>query len=612
MPESVGTPPLPPVVEPSPLRKWVLFLLRPIWWARGALIAALLGLIACAGCNAGLGDIDRQVNKTIEARSAALGRDTVSPVLQYQKTDGQPEADQYDEDPATVNPDADQLEFTPANEARDVTARLNEFAAQAAGADAPPGDILDLDLEDIFQIAHQTAREYITAEESYMLAAIRLLIERHQWGPRLFNDTTVQLTGFGEDGNYQHALDIINNLRVTQRLPYGGSVEAAWIVRATDQLRESATTGYRSSSELVLSGEIPLLRGAGQVAREELIQAERDLVYAARTFERFRRELLVSIARDYFNLLNLQARIANQERQIMSLGEVEEATAAKVEAGREPEFRLNIVTNQRLQSEASLANQRETYILAVDRFKVRLGLPVDQPVVILPFDLTVPEPDVSLDVAATRALSYRLDLQNSRDRVADARRRLDNARNDTLADLDLFGEVNVPTDPSDLTGGLSIDGEQLDYRAGFRLGLPLDRKIERLNVRQADIQFQRTQRDYDERRDNVTVQVRSDVRSIDLARFQLELAERQVEINRRRQEEQFIKADEVDAQSFVDTENDLLQSENDRDAAITDLRNAVLDYLLSSGQLRVQPGGQFRRLPGMPVQPIAPEEMLDE
>jgi outer membrane protein TolC len=69
----------------------------------------------------------------------------------------------------------------------------------------------------------------------------------------------------------------------------------------------------------VLSGDIPLLRGAGSVAREGLIQAERDLIYQSRSFERSRRTLLVSIARDYFNLLEQQAVIQNQMLQIQGL-----------------------------------------------------------------------------------------------------------------------------------------------------------------------------------------------------------------------------------------------------------------------------------------------------
>src|SRR5690606_15153092 len=97
--------------------------------------------------------------------------------------------------------------------------------------------------------------------------------------------------------------------------------------------------------------------------------------------------------------------------------------------------------------------------------------------------------------------------------------------------------------------------------------------------------------------------VRQAVRNIDQARFELELAEERVRINLRRLEEQRLKSDEVDPQTIVDTENDLLESENQRDRAVTALRTAILDFLLESGQLRVERDGTFKLLPGMEPPP---------
>jgi outer membrane protein TolC len=135
------------------------------------------------------------------------------------------------------------------------------------------------------------------------------------------------------------------------------------------------------------------------------------------------------------------------------------------------------------------------------------------------------------------------------------------------------------------------------------LSLPLDREQERLRLRSAIIGAQSQARAVDEARDNVVVSVRSAVRGIDLARFRLRLAEQQVEINKRRLEEQNLKIDTVNPRDIVDSENELLDAENARDQAKTDLRNSVLNYLLESDQLRVNRDGTFQPLPGMvPVQ----------
>lgn len=569
------------------------------------LICALVGLLQA--CAPGMAAIDRETRRLLAETSDVLGGNGRTPDLAYaEDTETYDRPGQADKTVLTSNPAAEALDWTSAEEGRDVAARLDAYAAEAAGVG---GEVRVIDLEGAFQLAQTSAREFLTAEESYILAAIDVLIERHLFEPRLFNDTSFFINGSGLDGRFDNVLSLVNDLRVTRRLPFGGSVEASWIWQATENLRSSVSGQYRQSSAIALDASIPLMRGAGLVAQENLIQAERDLIYAARSFERFRRSLLVSIARDYFNLLENKAVIRNQIAQVQSLERLEEATAARVEAGRLSEFQRNIVANQVLAGRSTLASLRERYILALDRFKLRLGLDPTLPIDVAELDFSVPEPATGVVEATSAALSYRLDLQNARDRLDDARRGVANARNNTLADLDFDAGVRVPTDSDTREGGVEFDFDDTSYRAGVTLGLPLDRKIERLQLRRATIAMERSLRNFEEFRDDVVIDARSSVRGVDLARFSLNLAERQVEINRRRLQEQQLKEDTVDQQTLVDSENALLSAQNARDAARTALRNAVLDYLLTTGQLRVQPDGTFAPLPGMRAGP--PPAMTD-
>lgn len=524
-------------------------------------------------------------------------------------------------EPPSRNPAAEDLKFTPISEARDVAARLESYAREVLGESAagisvpdsgqgssPDADFMPVNLAETFRLAQTSAREFKTAEEEYVLAAIRLLMERHRWGPRLFNDTSVIATGQGDEGSFQSAVDLINELRATQRLPAGGELEARWLWNATENLREQTTGRYRQSSAIILGGSIPLLRGAGDVAQEDLIQAERDLVYQSRIFERFRRILLVSIAEDYFDLVQTRALIVNQVQQIESLREFERQTQALVDAGRKAQFDLNDAKNQVLDGVASLANLREQYILQLDRFKVRLGLALDSKLDIQPLQFELPEPDTTLTEATHAALDFRLDLQNERDRVDDAQRGVRNARNNVLPNLDLTGDVRFPTDPDTREGGVGFDPEEMNYRAGITFGLPLDREIERLAVRQSVIRYEQAQRQYERFRDDVVVAVRSALRNIDLSRFQLQLAEEQVKITMQRREEQLLKADELDTRKRLEAEEDLLSARNNRDQAKTDLRVAILNYLLASDQLRVARDGGFQPLPGMTPETAEPAQ----
>lgn len=541
--------------------------------------------------------IDAATLRLLEDRSAQLGNTTRVPRREWDAARAYDAPGQTAKRVPTTNPEASSLSFEQAAEDRDVAARLGGYTVEALGLDSP--EVLRLDLEGALRISQESAREFLTAEEEYILTAIRYLITRHLWSPRLFNDTTVSVNGSGDDGRFDSALNIINELRVTQRLPFGGTAEARWVWEATQELRDQVDDEYTQSSRIVLSASVPLLRGAGSVAREDIIQASRNLIYAARTFERERRSFLVDIAVDYFGLLETQARIASQERQITSQEEFLAMTSAKVGAGQLPQFEERLVRNQLLRARSSQASLNEQYVLQLERFKIRLGLDPTLPIEVLPYALNIPEPEIEPGVAAALALDYRLDLQNRRDQLDDARRGVANARNELLPDLDFSGSVTLPTDPDEDVGGLGFDFDETSYSAGVTYGLPLDREIERLELRQSVINLEQRIREYERFRDTVIVDARSAVRSVELARFRYELAQEQVRITEQRLEEQKIKADEIDPQQRLDTENDLLDAENERDRALTDLRTSVLQFLLQTGQLRVADDGTLLPLPGM-------------
>lgn len=565
-------------------------------------------------------------SKSVEERVNALLKESDQRIAASQTASTRTDPDKYpsvlqpdplpssalETNPPTVNLPVTVLSFNPADEKRDVAERLRRYAeiegliiSQTLDASSPPpppsasANARLITLTDAFSLAQRSGRELLNREDEYVLASIRLLIERHLWGPRFFNDTTLGLAGRGTNGNFDHTMTLINELKATKRLPYGGQVEAAWVISATDQLREVATDGYRQTSSLILSGNIPLLRGAGNVAREDLIQAERDLVYQARSFERFRREYLVSLAADYFSLIQTRASIENQQKQLYSLQNFERQTKARADAGKIEAVEVGIASNRVQTAISSLSSLVDRYIFQLERFKIRLGLPINDPITISDEIIDLPDPQADMVEAANLALDYRLDLQNQRDRLDDTRRQVANAKNELLPDLRLGGTVGIPTPSDDNTGGLAITGDDLNYAATATLSLPLDRETERLNLRATMINLQRAARQYEQDRDNVVVDVRDSLRAVDNSRIQLTIAEKQVEINRERLRGLKIREDTIDAQVKIDAENDLLDSENERDRATAALRNAVLNYLLATDQLRVARDGSFQPLPGM-------------
>lgn len=565
-----------------------------------------LSQTACQLSPTPLGRVDRRIERLIDQRSQQLGDETLGPNRAVPRVDQvlRESMDRYD--PDEDNPSSGEIDLRRVDQAArdlEVADRLNRYAANALGVgEGPdgeaPGPVLKLDLPGALRQMQLTGREFRTAEEQYILTAIDTLQVRHLFSPRFFNDTSLELSGFGDEGRFEHAAEIINTLRVTQRLPDGGSLSASWIVAATDQLRDQVGGGYEQASSIALTADIPLLRGAGPAAREDRIQAERNLIYAARNFERSRRQLLVTVAGDYFSLIQLQASINNQIAQVEGLDRLLEQTEAQVEAGRETLFRAALSENSLLNAQSQLASLRENYILALDAFKIRLGIPLGVAVEIQPLDFELGVPEVTTTVAVKAALDFRLDLQVERDQLDDQRRAVRNARNNILPDLNIGGSLTIPTPDEDPTGGLDIDGEELSYTASVLLSLPLDREIERLELRSQLIGLQQDIRGYQQFRDNLILSARQAVRVLDLSLFQLELAERSVDIAELRLQDQELR-DDVDAQSLVDTQNVLLGARNAREAALNDLRTAVLDFLLETGQLRVSQDGTLLPPPGL-------------
>lgn len=567
-----------------------------------------LPLSLLGGCGSGFDRIDRRTNNLIAETTEMLGGDAVAPrterVYSYSGT-----ALRYPgrdvESPATINPAARNIPFSPVDAERDeqVTAEANDLLNRVNGAD--PGsetlsqDALVLDLQATLALAMRQAREFLTAEEEYVLAALRLLVERHQWGPRFFDDVSANINASGNDGTFNSSLRVVNELRVTQRLPYGGDVSARFLAQATEDLHLRVAGQNVQSADIILGLNIPLLRGAGQAAREGRIQSERNLIYAARSFERFRRQFLVDIAQDFLGLVVQQQAIENAENQLRRLIDLQDREQALVAAGRTRPFQADLAAQDVLFARDRLINQREGYRLALDRFKVRLGIPVDTEIGITLSEIGLPTPSTDLDEAVRMALSYRLDLQTRRDQLEDSRRGIDNARNQLLPTLNFSGNISIPTDRDKDRAGVDFELGDTNFSTGLTLGLPLDREIERIQLRQSQINYERSLRSYEQFRDNIVVSVRGAIRDIERALFSIQIQEENIRIARRRQESIDADPDRSTARDRSDAADALIRAEDDRDRAARDLQVAILNYLLSTGTLRVDRDGQVQPLDGM-------------
>ncbi len=476
----------------------------------------------------------------------------------------------------------------------DATELARQFALEGL-IYGPPSDSFDVPafgLAEAIAFAAENNRDYRDEMEALYLAALDVTLQRHLFSPRPFATGSVAWSRGQESANFNTALRTVLRGGVRQQLPYGGEVTAQALVSFVDAL--DGTTDNAESAEVSLRAAVPLLRGAGFVNLEPLVRTERQLVYAVRDLEQFRRSLAVTVASRYFRLVNLRQSVRNNYINYLQNVRLVEQTRSQFAAGFN---NLSIIQVQRavnalLRAEDSLNDAQTAYEDALDDFKVLLGMDVTEPLEIVPQDVEVAGPsDFENGLTEAEALTFRLDLQTARDRVDDAKRRVAVTANGLLPDLDVFAEAstaNAFDDPAS-----RLDGDEAQFEAGVTFDLPVDRLAERNAYRASLISLQRAQRNVEDLEQRVLADVRSAVRQLNNARLTVRIQLSGVEVAQQRlgyaQEALRLGVAGIDTEDVVDAQDALLSAQQRLDSAEASLKIQLLQYLLDSGTLRVDP-----------------------
>ncbi|MGI9518430.1 MAG: TolC family protein [Pirellulaceae bacterium] len=124
--------------------------------------------------------------------------------------------------------------------------------------------------------------------------------------------------------------------------------------------------------------------------------------------------------------------------------------------------------------------------------------------------------DTDIFEAVDLAIENRLDLMNRQAQVVDARRKLEIAADLLEADVNVAAEALVNTQPLG-TGDNPFDfrAEDSRYSVGLQFDTPLDRRAERNVFRSSQIAFDQAKRSFVGSTDNIKLEVRQSVRTIE-------------------------------------------------------------------------------------------------
>jgi outer membrane protein TolC len=464
------------------------------------------------------------------------------------------------------------------------------YQALVAGPPAPGHEqITRLDLFGALKFGVNHSREYQDKMEDLYLSALDVTLQRHLFEPRPFVRGGLEYTGGQGDVDYRSALAATTTAGVRQKLPYGGEIVAETLVKFVNAINGNVEDG--ESADIALSGSLPLLRGAGMVNLEPLIASERELVYQVRTFESYRRSFAVDIASRYFALLAAQQGIDNRLQNYATLASLLERAKALFAAKRFSFLEVQRAEQSLLAGENALIDARLAYANALDNFKIALGMNVNEPLDVIPVELDVTVPDIHSTAGVEAAYRYRLELQTARDRISDAVRRVEVAKNGLQPDLNLTGSASTGNRANESIR--TFDSRTLTYSAGVQLDLPVDRLAERNAYRTALINFDRSQRGFEETRDQVTAQVRQDARGIRSAQSSLQIQRRSIDLAERRlelaNERLRLGVAGADTREVVEAQEDLLNAQDAYERDRANLQIRVLEFLRDTGLLRVDP-----------------------
>jgi hypothetical protein len=192
--------------------------------------------------------------------------------------------------------------------------------------------------------------------------------------------------------------------------------------------------------------------------------------------------------------------------------------------------RLDII--ETLLENSPLTDEQKTEIYTIgtkvseDLYKTIQNLDVVQvnqrveTVVLQPFDM-------SMEEVMQIALENRLDLQNARAILVDARRQVEIAANDLKAVLDLTAEGQIGT-PGDGDNPLDFRRDQSSYQVGVEFTTPLNLQMARNAYRQSQIEYQRARRAYMLAEDQVKEDVRQQWRQLEILEQNFETSRQSV------------------------------------------------------------------------------------
>jgi outer membrane protein TolC len=466
----------------------------------------------------------------------------------------------------------------------------------------PPNGVLTL--RQSVAIATKFNRDYQSQKEFLYQSALNLTLTRHtyelQWLGTFDVDyarTYNEITKTEEQVTTDAAVSASKSYLIGDGIQIATSLALDWTRFLTGNPQESLGSVLNATLTAPLLGA-----GAGRQARENLTQAERNVLYQIRTFNRYRQIFVTNIVAAYYGVLQQKERVAISEASYRRLIDSTNQLKMEADVGQRPPYDADEAQQRLLAAENSLVSDRQNYEQALDRFKIQLALPTDANITLDQSELKALEktgvspPEYTEDNAIEVAMAQRLDLANTRDNLDDAARQLKLAADGLGIQLALSAGANASS-PSTGTEAGKIEFNKGNYSLGLQGDLPLDRKAERNTYRTALIAVQQRQRSWDEAVAQIQLVVRQAYRDLKetaesyrIQKVGLQLAERRLD-----REKLMLEYGQGTVRLLLESEDALVAAQNAVTTALVDHSITKLNFFRDIGVLTVKPDGMWEQ-----------------
>ena len=501
-------------------------------------------------------------------------------------------------------------------------------------------NMLEIGLVDAVRIAAFNSFEYKSKKESLYQTALAMDLADDEFRT-IFAGTLSSNMEIYRDENELRAIedhavthDERTKLSFNRKFRNGARLTGSIMANLAGMLTGDQRTAWGSSADLSIS--VPLLRGAGTLVNTEaLTQAERSFIYAVRDFEQYKRTFICQIESSYLALVLAKRQRQNQDEAFRRVLRSTLRSYRMAQASRMSQSQFEQAHQSELSSKANWIAACQSYESTKDAFKMTLGLPPDARVEPRENDLVELEKYVSryaqlelepyrddgensklvppdsvdggdlkrrTDVALAIAFSNRLDFISCRDRLEDAQRHLLIAEDALRAEVTLGAAATGFADtvgPKSRREGIE-HGEfhPKDWRLTpvLTVDLPIERRKERNDYRNALIAVEAAVRAYQAEEDALKNTVRGDMRSMNRTKDDLQiqfvamnLAERRV-----RNQEILLQAGRADMTVMLEAQDSLVSAKNSLYGAMISYKNQELALQRDLGLLDVSVGGTWK------------------